>query len=192
MTSIYTRAGDAGETSLADGERILKSSARVEAYGAVDEANAHVGLARTLVLVHEDAAELEQILRFVQQRLYNCAASLAMPSEHAGDQTPHVSDDDVVALERAIDSLIARAGEIDHFVIPGGTELACRLQIARTVARRAERRVVALAQHEAVDELALRFLNRSSDLLFAAARFANVALGVREESWDPRATAPES
>ena len=123
MPPIYTRGGDAGDTSLADGTRIAKSSARVEAYGTVDEANAHVGRARGMLPLVEEAAELEWALDFLQQRLYNCASSLATPVDHADDRTPHLTEDDVILLERAIDTFFSQAGEVDHFVIPAGFQV---------------------------------------------------------------------
>jgi cob(I)alamin adenosyltransferase len=186
--SIYTRLGDAGETSLADGTRVSKTSRRVEAYGTVDETNSAVGLARAVV----SDATLDSVLHFVQQRLFNCSSSIATPDEHRGPDTPVVTADDVAFLERSIDGFEARTGALDHFVIEGGSESAARLQVARAVSRRAERRVVALAEEDAVDEQVLAFVNRLSDVLFAAARYANAIDGVAEEAWDPHAPRPAS
>jgi len=179
--TIYTGQGDRGQTSLADGSRIPKDDPRVEAYGTVDEVNSLVGFARSAT----DDPYLLEVLDFLQQRLLNCSGSLAMPIENVSSQTPHISPADVQALEHAIDRLIAAAGEIDHFVVPAGGELSSRLHVARTVMRRAERRAVTLSDDEAVEAEVLRFLNRSSDLLYAAARYAAAREGAGDEFWDP-------
>ncbi len=184
--TIYTRSGDHGTTSLADGSRISKSSARVEAYGTVDETNSAVGLARASV----DDALLDDVLHFVQQRLFNCSSSLATPAGHETEHTPVISADDVATLERAIDRFQDVSGPLEHFIVEAGSETAARLQLARAIARRAERRVVELAQDEPIDEHVLAFVNRLSDTLFAAARYANKRAGVAEEQWDPAAPLP--
>jgi len=184
--TIYTRRGDDGNTSLADGARVSKASARVEAYGTVDEANSAIGLARVAI----DDATLDDVLHFVQQRLFNCSSSLATPAGHATDNTPRIDVADVVALEHAIDLLQGRAGELHHFVIEAGGEAATRLHLARAIMRRAERRVVALCAEEPVDEQVLAFVNRCSDVLFSAARYANVLDGIAEEQWDQHAPRP--
>ncbi len=184
--TIYTRRGDAGKTSLADGARVSKASARVEAYGTVDEANSAVGLARAAVT----DPTLDDVLHFVQQRLFNCSSSLATPAEHATETTPRIEADDVVALERAIDLFQQRAGELQHFIIEAGGEAGSRLHLARAIMRRAERRIVALSAEEPVDEQVLAFVNRLSDALFAAARYANTLEGIAEEQWDQHAPRP--
>ena len=188
--TIYTRRGDHGETSLVGGARVSKASLRVDAYGTVDETNSAIGLARAAIA---DAA-LDDTLHFVQQRLFNCSSSLATPLAARTASTPVVRPDDIAALERAIDRFQSRAGELDHFVIEGGSEAACRLHLARAIARRAERRLVALADEQPgeVDEQVQAFVNRLSDLLFAAARYANAIDGAAEEAWDSHATAPDA
>ncbi len=187
---IYTRRGDAGETSLADGSRVHKNSARVEAYGTVDEANSAIGLARAAlshaVAVHPVLAELDWTLTFVQNRLFDCASNLATPADAASDRTPRVTADDTAALERVIDEMTAAMGEIDHFVLPAGCEPAARLHVARTVIRRAERRILDLADAEPVDSDVLAFVNRLSDLLFTAARYVNHTCGAGDVFWEPR------
>jgi cob(I)alamin adenosyltransferase len=182
--TIYTRTGDEGQTSLGDGRRVPKSSSRVEAYGTVDEANSLVGLARAGVADER----LDAVLHFLQQRLFNCSGSLAMPRVPEEEPARHVKQEDVDELERAIDAFTEATGPIDHFVVPAGSETVARLHVARTVMRRAERRVDALAQEAEVDPLVLAFLNRSSDLLFSAARYAATLEGTLEEAWDPEAT----
>jgi len=184
--TIYTRKGDHGQTSLADGARVSKSSVRVDAYGTVDEANSAVGLARAVVT----DALLDDVLHFVQQRLFNCSSSLATPEGTATAHTPHIDPADVVVLERAIDVFQARAGELTHFIVEAGSDAACRLHVARAIMRRAERRIVAMMAEEPVDEQVLAFVNRCSDLLFAAARYANALDGSAEELWDQHAPRP--
>jgi len=178
-SSIYTRTGDKGQTSLADGSRVEKISARVEAYGTVDEANSWVGAARAF----SDDPLLGDVLEFLQHRLYNCSSNTATPPG-AGIASTTVSDDDVRFLERAIDRLEERAGTITGFVLPGGSRPAGLLHVARTVCRRAERSLWALARDEAVDTAVLTFVNRASDLLFAAARYANAIDVGGDVTWD--------
>lgn len=185
--TIYTRTGDEGQTSLGDGRRVPKSSGRVEAYGTVDEANSLVGLARAGVTDNK----LDGVLHFLQQRLFNCSSSLAIPQVPEDDSARHVKQEDIDELERAIDVFTEAAGQLDHFVVPAGSETVARLHVARTVMRRAERRADALAQEAEIDRLVLAFLNRSSDLLFAAARYAATLDGASEEAWDPNAELPE-
>ncbi len=184
--TIYTRKGDHGQTSLADGARVSKSSVRVDAYGTVDEANSAVGLARAAVT----DPLLDDVLHFVQQRLFNCSSSLATPEGHATENTPHIDAADVALLERAVDRFEERTGPLTHFIVEAGSESACRLHVARAIMRRAERRVVAMMAEEPVDEQVLAFVNRSSDLLFAAARYANALDGSSEELWDQHAVRP--
>lgn len=173
--SIYTRRGDSGDTSLADGSRVRKDSVRVEAYGAVDEANSAVGLARVATV--DDRTEA--LLRFAQHRLFNCSAALASPNPSHGA----VTAEDVSALESTIDELEGRTATLTGFVVCSGCEAAARLHVARTVVRRAERRITTLAADEPVDPLVLAFVNRLSDALFAAARYANAVTGTGEELW---------
>ena len=177
MGGIWTGAGDGGETSLGDGTRVRKDDARVEAYGMLDEAAASIGLAR----VGLADAPLDLLLAFAQQRLLSLAAVLSSPGRGS---VPGPSAEDVGALERATDDLTDASGGFGGFTLPGGSETAARLHVARTVTRRAERRLVTLAMVADVDPQALRFVNRLSDTLYAAARFANAQAGVDEERWD--------
>ena len=183
---IYTRGGDQGETSLADGSRTPKSSARVRACGTIDEANSAVGLVRaSLQVTIDEEARLDRVLNFVQQRLMNCASRTATLAPDSKPDTPSLSNEDIERLEEAIDGLISAAGEIDHFVLPTWCEEAARCHIARTVVRRAERELVALSESEPVDPLVLKFVNRTSDVMFAAARYANAVYGTGDVFWDP-------
>ncbi len=185
-SNIYTRGGDRGQTSLVDGSRVSKGSLRVEVYGTLDEANSWVGLARA------DLADegLDRALAFLQHRLFNCSSYLATPPD-AEATPPGVSAGDVTYLERAIDRMEQVTGPLSHFVLPGGTAAAARLHLARTVCRRAERRMVSLADAEEVDPTVLKLVNRCSDFLFAAARYANHEAGVDDPVWDSAASAPE-
>lgn len=181
---IYTRHGDEGETSLADGSRVSKNSVRVTAYGTLDEANAAVGLARTtLDVLVEDDRSLDEILDFVQHRLFNCSSNTATPTGSVGATTPRITPEDVAVLERAIDRFMSEA-DLNGFVLPFGCESASRLHVARTVTRRAERALLDLADEDAIDTDVLAFVNRLSDLLFAAAVFANERGGCGNVYWD--------
>jgi cob(I)alamin adenosyltransferase len=184
--TIYTRRGDSGDTGLANGSRVSKASTRIEALGALDEAGAAIGFARQAVTQPDISAEL----LFAQQRLFNCGALIAAESAASSPDSPTVTAADVAALEAAIDRLES-GSPWQGFTIASGGEAAVRLHLARTITRRAERRLVALADAASVPADVLAFVNRLSDLLFAAARASASADGLGEESWDPRA-APSS
>lgn len=187
-SNIYTRGGDKGQTSLADGSRVPKDSPRVEAYGTIDEANSCVGAARASI-GREASPLLDDCLDFLQERLFNCSSNMAMPA--GGPYTPPgVSEADIAWLERAIDRFEQDTGPLTAFILPGGTVGAGMLHLARTVCRRAERRLISL-EDEALDPLVLKFVNRASDFLFAAARLANVAQGAADVPWDLKATPPD-
>ena len=178
---IYTRTGDDGSTGLYGGARVRKGDPRVEAYGNVDEANAAMGFARAARL--EPA--VESALAKVQSSLFDVGARLATPPEKA-EKIPAVTDGDVTSLEQAIDALEATLPPLKTFVLPGGSEQAARLHLARTVVRRAERAVIRLAATEPVEPVVIRYLNRLSDLLFVQARAANRAAGIPDVPWSPR------
>jgi cob(I)alamin adenosyltransferase len=182
---IYTRTGDDGTTGLFGGARVSKADARVEAYGGVDETNAAIGLARAAGL----PPAVDRVLAQVQVELFEVGGALATPTGKASKVA--VADPAVAALEGAIDEAEATLEPLKTFVLPGGSEGACRLHLARTVCRRAERAVVALAAREAVDGAVVRYLNRLSDLLFVLARATNRAAGVGDVPW-PRAKSPHA
>lgn len=176
---IYTRTGDDGTTGLLGAARVPKHDARVEAYGSVDELNAALGVARAL-----DAGRLvDADLARVQSALFQVGAELAASDARALEKLARVGDDDVAALEAAIDRLEADLPPLTRFVLPGGVPLAAQLHFARTVCRRAERRVTALASREAVDPRIVRWLNRLADLLFVMARWVNRHEGRKEATW---------
>ncbi|HZP48415.1 MAG TPA: cob(I)yrinic acid a,c-diamide adenosyltransferase [Vicinamibacterales bacterium] len=176
---IYTRTGDAGETSLFDGTRVGKEDPRVDAYGEVDETNAWLGLARASRL---DPALAEDIVR-IQRDLFALGAQLADPADKIADRVAKavLSDADVERLEQSIDRFEAELPPLRRFILAGGTPAGAALHVARTVCRRAERRIVAL--RPPVDPVLIRYVNRLSDLLFVLARVANHRGGVPEVEW---------
>lgn len=176
MAGIWTGGGDTGDTSLGDGSRVRKDDERVEAYGTMDEAASAIGVARAA----GPGTELDPLLAFAQQRLMNLSAHLASPY----GSVPAPSAEDTAVLEAATDRLIRAAGGFRGFTLPGGGEVAARLHVARAIVRRSERRLVTLAGLEDVAPSALTFVNRLSDTLYAAARFANAEAGIDEETWD--------
>jgi cob(I)alamin adenosyltransferase len=178
---IYTRTGDGGETGLIGGHRVSKDHPRVEAYGAVDELNAHLGAVRAQM----DEVQVDALLSRIQHRLFDLGAELATPA--GGTKSASAIDDtDVADLERAIDMHQATLTPLREFILPGGAQVASTLHVARTVCRRAERRLVALAREEPVRGELLRYLNRLSDLLFVLARVANQRAGHADVTWQPK------
>ena len=184
ITKVYTRTGDDGTTALGGGQRVAKDAARIEAYGAVDELNSVLGLALAVGVVPEVGGQLTRI----QNELFHLGSDLCILEEDKATlEVPRVEERHVLALEAAIDLLSADLPALDNFILPGGSPGAGRLHVARTICRRAERRVVTLAAGEAVGEWTVRYLNRLSDLLFVMARFENRARGVEDVLWDSRA-----
>jgi len=181
LSRIYTRGGDEGRTSLGDGARVAKHSPRVEAYGTVDEANATIGLARL-----HTTGEADAMLARIQNDLFDLGADLCRPGADVEDGRLRVIDSQVARLEREIDAMNAELAPLRSFVLPGGTPASAFLHLARTVVRRAERLVVALAENEAVNPAAIRYLNRLSDHLFVLARHLNDK-GRRDVLWVPGA-----
>jgi cob(I)alamin adenosyltransferase len=181
LDRIYTRGGDAGETSLGDGSRVPKTDARIEAYGTVDELNAALGL----VLAGHVELELRTVLERIQNELFDLGADLSVPVDDERRERLRVEEDQVEALEALCDRANEGLEPLRSFVLPGGTEAAARLHVARTVCRRAERQAVALDALHGVNPQALAYLNRLSDLLFILARAANAAAGEPEPLWRP-------
>ena len=186
LTRIYTRGGDAGETSLGDASRVTKLDLRIQAYGTVDELNAAIGL----VLSAGCPVELGDILARVQNELFDLGADLSVPLEREGRL--RVTDDQVEGLERECDHFNAQLPDLKSFVLPGGTELAARLHLARTICRRAEREAIAATREHELNPSALVYLNRLSDLLFILARFVNVREGREEPLWKPGSSSSPS
>jgi cob(I)alamin adenosyltransferase len=181
---LYTRSGDDGTTGLFGGGRVGKDHPRIEAYGTVDELNACLGLAAAACGEREAEQRFREILTAIQSRLFDIGADLATPQESPyRDRLPEVGQRHVEEMERWIDEVDGKIPPIRNFVLPGGTELASRLHLARTICRRAERLIVAFGHAEPVGEDVIKFLNRASDLLFAMARGANHAAGVADVPW---------
>jgi cob(I)alamin adenosyltransferase len=182
LTRIYTKGGDAGETSLGDGSRVPKTELRVECYGTIDEANAAVGLAR----LHAEG-DVDAALARIQNDLFDLGADLSTPE--TGKRAAgalRILASQVERLEREIDALNADLKPLDSFVLPGGTPCAAHLHLARTVVRRAERLAAALAAREKINPEALKYLNRLSDHLFVLSRHVNDK-GARDVLWQPGA-----
>ncbi|MEE9130431.1 MAG: cob(I)yrinic acid a,c-diamide adenosyltransferase [Phycisphaerales bacterium] len=183
--NLYTRTGDDGTTGLFGGDRVSKDHPRVAAYGTVDELNACVGLAVAACGTNDEyESHLLRVLGELQSRLFDIGADLAAPigSKHE-DKITRIDSDDVTQVEAWIDQIDAENEPMKCFVLPGGTELAARLHLARTICRRAEREVIALARVGPVNEQLRIYLNRISDLLFAMARRANKQAGVPDVPW---------
>lgn len=179
---IYTRTGDKGDTALFGGGRVPKSHPRVDAYGAVDELNSAIGLARAL----EAMPRVDEVLVPVQRDLFAIGALLATPDQERMKQhltKARIDDERIAQLERAIDDGDAELEPLRSFILPGGTPKAAALHVARTVCRRAERRVVELQSGTEIPPIAVVYLNRLSDLLFTLARVANRRAGAGEVTW---------
>jgi len=179
LTRIYTRSGDAGETSLGDGSRVSKLDCRIGAFATVDELNAALGV----VLAGDVPPELRAPLERIQNELFDVGADLSVPWGVA--DRLRVEQGSIDELERLCDRFNADLPELRSFVLPGGSEVAARLHVARTLCRRAERDALEASQQLELNPLVLRYLNRLSDLLFILARAANAGAGYEEPLWKP-------
>ncbi|RKH31733.1 cob(I)yrinic acid a,c-diamide adenosyltransferase [Corallococcus sicarius] len=179
---IYTKTGDAGETGLFGGGRVPKDDALVDAYGEVDELNATLGLARTFSL----PADLDHFLQRLQEQLFTLGAVLATPPQsRAAAHIPELKPEWVEEMERHIDRYEEELPKMTHFILPGGASSAAALHLARTVCRRAERRVVSLLREDRAPPAVAMYLNRLSDLLFVVARLVNFRAGLPDVKWIP-------
>lgn len=179
---IYTRTGDEGDTGLFGGGRVSKDDPRVEAYGEVDELNAAIGMARSVEMM----PRVDEVLAPVQRDLFAIGALLATPDHDKMREQltkARIDDERIAELERAIDAGEAELESLRAFILPGGTPKAAALHVARTVCRRAERRVITLQRTVPLPQLAIIYLNRLSDLLFVLARVANKRAGAGEVTW---------
>jgi len=179
ISKVYTRTGDAGQTSLVSGKRVDKDDIRVEAYGTIDELNSNLG-----VLLHStklDEQEVIAVIRKAQNKLFNIGAYLA---NDKADKVYGLKAEDVAQLEKLMDEMNEELPPAQGFVLPGGTRLSATADRCRTVTRRAERRVVTLSHTAPVDPLVLEYLNRLSDFFFVFARFNNISNQVEEIYWD--------
>jgi cob(I)alamin adenosyltransferase len=192
ISRVYTRSGDRGQTSLADGSRIDKDNPRIRTYGEIDELNSVLGLVR-VELGREPHREdhtsfvdiLDRQLERIQQELFNLGAELASPKITAKGNQHLLGEDHVSALERDMDALNETLAPLESFVLPGGGPVGAAAHLARTVCRRAERDLVWLAREETIRPEALGYLNRLSDYLFVLARSVAHELGYTETLWDP-------
>jgi cob(I)alamin adenosyltransferase len=193
INRVYTRQGDGGETALAGGQRVPKDGLRISAYGAVDELNSLLGLARASVAeLTEDTPQLlplGNILLRVQHELFNLGSILATLPEDVHPKQARITDADVTQLEREMDRMGAELQPLRSFVLPGGSRLNAELHVCRTVCRRAERDLVALSRVESIPPETLRYLNRLSDALFVWSRWASHALLAMETVWEPNQAA---
>jgi cob(I)alamin adenosyltransferase len=185
---IYTKKGDQGQTWLVDGRECSKASLRVESYGAVDELNSTLGLVLHSLRAgkNESLKDLATQIESIQNQLFTLGSHLACEKAETRKMLPEFFESWITDLEQTIDQMTAALPQLKDFILPGGSECASFLHLSRTVCRRAERGVVALIEnghHEEENHRALRYLNRLSDHLFVAARFANQALQVRDQIW---------
>ena len=171
---IYTKTGDKGQTSLYDGTRVDKDSLRVESYGTVDELNSYIGFASKFI----NDENIKNDLKKIQMRLFFVAGELATLEE--GKYIYKVNDEDIVALENIIDDYLPRIRGVDKFIVPGSSEASAALHVARTICRRAERRIISLKAKEEVSDTLLRFVNRLSDVLYTYARFLESDLTIMD------------
>lgn len=185
ITKVYTRAGDQGQTRLAGGQALPKNHPRIEAYGAVDELNAQLGVVAELLRGKSDyAALLKQILR-VQNELFDLGSMLAVLPEDRVPQMAVIVQGDIDRLEQEIDAMNEALPHLKSFILPGGGSVSAALHVARTVCRRAERRLLDLAASDKLDGLEIPYVNRLSDWLFVAGRHASQLQGIAETLWQP-------
>ena len=191
ITKVYTRTGDAGKTRLAGGQQVWKDSLRVEAYGTIDELNAVVGVVRVMNAdaqsVNPAASQLEEELRWVQNKLFDVGSILATAPGQTFKNMPQIAAQDVTRLEKLIDRCQKDLEPLKEFILPGGGKVSGFLHQARTVCRRAERLCVALSKVEPVDPLIIKFVNRLSDTLFVLARWVAKTQGEPEFLWERNA-----
>ena len=191
LTKIYTRTGDKGQTSLGDGTRVAKENHRVEAYGTIDEANSILGLVRTTTKQAE-LILLDNILATIQNELFDLGAELSIPINEKNEkllENTKISEKQIDRLENEIDRLNSSLSDLESFILPGGTTVTSYLHLARTVIRKAERLMVKMNNFEedCISDTALKYINRLSDLLFVAARYANQTNigGTGDVLWKP-------
>jgi cob(I)alamin adenosyltransferase len=193
LNRIYTKRGDTGETSLAGGQRVPKDSARIEAYGTVDELNAFTGLAvvscEEMIRRDPRIGLLLAILHRVQHELFNLGSILATLPADVHPRQARITPAEISQLEREIDQMNEALPSLRSFVLPGGTRINAELHVTRTICRRAERQLIALARTEDVPAEAIRYLNRLSDAMFVWSRWANHVTGAPEILWEPNQAA---
>jgi cob(I)alamin adenosyltransferase len=203
FTRIYTRTGDDGTTGLVGGQRVKKNDQRIEAYGCVDELSSAIGVVRSaladvsrtrqvqdIARALRVAHQLDDWLAWTQDILFNLGSDLATLPPDRWEGMPLITPADVLALERAIDTVEADLEPLDTFILPGGSYPGAFLHVARTIARRAERLLIALRERDAVSDDVMRYINRLSDALFVWSRWINAALDQPEHRWNAETKAP--
>ncbi len=185
INKVYTRNGDAGQTRLAGGQEVSKTSRRIEAYGTVDELNAALGLAAEALTAHGNLTALRQKILRIQNELFNLGSQLAVLPGDRREGTPVIAAADINRLETEIDEMNDSLPSLKSFILPGGGEISARLHLARTICRRAERETIRLAQDEPLDGPEIPYLNRLSDWLFVASRYVSQKTGQEENLWQP-------
>ena len=185
ITKVYTRQGDQGTTRLAGGQEVSKRSQRIEAYGTVDELNAYIGLALQALTATNGLSSLKQQLLKIQHELFNLGSQLAVLPQDRRENTPRIASNSIQRLEAEIDTMNAELAPLTSFILPGGGNLSINLHLARTVCRRAERRVLDINDGYALDGTELPYLNRLSDWLFVSSRYASQNQGFQETLWEP-------
>ena len=178
---VYTRGGDRGTTSLIGGSRVKKCSLQLDAYGTIDELSAHIGLLAAMTTTHSEADT--SLPQWIQSRLFDVGTHLAMPHTEEKEAPCAITTAHVKQLEEHIDALDTQLPTLRSFILPGGSMAAAQCHVCRTVCRRAERIITALAEEAPISPILLSFVNRLSDFLFAYARFLNKMEGVNEISW---------
>ena len=185
ITKVYTKTGDKGETHLAAGKKIPKTSPRIDAIGSIDELNAFLGFAAQPMNNNSKLHDARKKIIRIQNTLFDLGASLAVLKEDRRENTPEITAGDIKTLENEIDSMNSQLQPLQSFILPGGGEIASRLHLARTICRRAERALVKLNQQEKLDENVIPFINRLSDWLFVISRLIPQQLGENELLWEP-------
>ncbi|MFQ5584879.1 MAG: cob(I)yrinic acid a,c-diamide adenosyltransferase [Calditrichia bacterium] len=185
ITKVYTKTGDKGMTHLAGGQSMSKTSLRIEAYGGVDELNAAMGLVSESLRGQDRLKELREKVIGIQNELFDLGSQLAVLKEDRRKNTPVLTERDVKRLEREIDTMNVELPALSSFILPGGGEVSARLHLARTICRRVERAVIRLGETEELDGVEIPYLNRLSDWLFVAARFAASKSNTEETLWQP-------
>jgi len=181
MSRIYTKTGDKGLTSLFDGTRVPKNNIRVETYGTIDELNATLGVAWSFA---DNRPELQELLEIIERDLFDIGSSLATPQASLNESFLAYLTERIIFFEQHIDDMTAKMPELTRFILPSGGQTGSFLQLARTIARRAERRIIELSQSEDVDPIFIKYLNRLSDLLFTMSRYGNFLDKKNEVIWE--------
>ena len=183
MVKIYTRKGDSGQTSLVSGKRVPKAALRLNAYGTVDELNSIIGMAIAFLTKSEKKDQIFPILSRIQNELFNLGSHLACDDDIISQKLPPINKTHIQNLESDIDELNKPLPELKNFILPGGSQSASIIHLARTTCRRAEREVCRLAEIEKLQSGCMSYLNRLSDFLFVLSRFINFSAAIHEEEW---------